>query len=301
MNQQLVGWVLLSLISMTYVLPTLAHPTDSMAMGKKIVEKPNSSKKVVLEDRNDLDDVSTNQISQTDGGFSWSNMIGMVMQLLFNPSGLNQQVGPSKSDGLDTDQVGAPASPWANLLSVGLKILTALLGGGGINQNDGIDKVDNSSPMQGILAAVLSAVMGSKDPDQISTMAKQAGEFINIVVNLLDALKTSFSHRSMAARSIGKKDSVSEAAVASLTLLKGYMKTMNTIDEECMQKYICDANRECSNDLNGTSAIYCQLGTYFTSMLMQKTNPITFNSVYSAGKRGRSGENCRLIYAKCIN
>jgi hypothetical protein len=29
---------------------------------------------------------------------------------------------------------------------------------------------------QGVLTAVLSAVMGSKDPDQVSTMAKQAGE-----------------------------------------------------------------------------------------------------------------------------
>lgn len=29
---------------------------------------------------------------------------------------------------------------------------------------------------QGILAAVLSAVLGTKDPDQVSTMAKQAGE-----------------------------------------------------------------------------------------------------------------------------
>jgi len=33
------------------------------------------------------------------------------------------------------------------LLSVGLKILTAFLGGGNV-AGDGIDKVDNSSPMQ---------------------------------------------------------------------------------------------------------------------------------------------------------
>ena len=51
-------------------------------------------------------------------------------------------------------------------------------------------------------------------------MIKFALQFINIVMNLLDALKTSFSHRSMAARSLGKKDSVSEAAVAGLSLLK---------------------------------------------------------------------------------
>jgi len=37
-------------------------------------------------------------------------------------------------------------SPWANFLTVGLKILTAILGGG--TGGDGIDKVDNGSPMQ---------------------------------------------------------------------------------------------------------------------------------------------------------
>lgn len=45
-------------------------------------------------------------------------------------------------------------------------------------------------------------------------------QFINIVVNLLDALKTSFSHRSMTARSLGKKDTISEAAIAGLTMFK---------------------------------------------------------------------------------
>jgi hypothetical protein len=38
-------------------------------------------------------------------------------------------------------------SPWANFLTVGLKILTAILGGG-TGGGDGIDKVDNGSPMQ---------------------------------------------------------------------------------------------------------------------------------------------------------
>lgn len=66
------------------------------------------------------------------------------MQMIFNPGGGQQ--GPNKSEGLD-DGVGAAPSPWANLLSVGLKILTAFLGGGA-GGGDGIDKVDNGSPMQ---------------------------------------------------------------------------------------------------------------------------------------------------------
>lgn len=65
------------------------------------------------------------------------------MQMIFNPGPAQ---GPNKSDGLDDTSI-AP-SPWANLLSVGLKILSAFLGGGAAAPSDGIDKVDNGSPMQ---------------------------------------------------------------------------------------------------------------------------------------------------------
>lgn len=102
-------------------------------------------------------------------------------------------------------------------------------------------------------------MLGAKDPDQVNIMAKQAGEFINIVVNLLDALKTSFSHRSFNARSHGRKDSVSDLGIASITMLKGYVKTTGNASEKCMQRYMCEANTECNNDIGGNS-IFCQMG-----------------------------------------
>ncbi|XP_054257171.1 uncharacterized protein LOC128988186 isoform X2 [Macrosteles quadrilineatus] len=293
-KQQITGWCMLAVLGCSMVNPVLGYPSvvtaahlpdnsdwkpyapapvpapapDAAPEARKFAEKPNASKKVIaLEDRNDIDDIQTNQIS--DAGFSWSNMLAMVMQMLFNPIG-SQQVGPNKSDSIDTDQ-GISPSPWANLLTMGLKILTAILGGGGAPQGDGIDKVDNSSPMQ----------------------------FINIVVNLLDALKTSFSHRSIAARSIGRKDSVSEAAVASLSLLKGYVRTMKTTDDNCHEKYICEANNECANSMNGSSTIYCQLSTYAASFLLQRTGEAPFDKFYEAGRRGRSGDDCRQLYLTC--
>ena len=79
-------------------------------------------------------------------------------------------------------------------------------------------------------------------------------------MNLLDALKTSFSHRSLSARSIGKRDSVSDAAVASISMLKGYVRTYKSSNDKCMQKYLCEANSECINEIGGAS-IFCQLGT----------------------------------------
>lgn len=70
-------------------------------------------------------------------------MLGILMQMLLGQGG--GVASPSKNEIDD----GVPASPWANLLSVGLRVLTAILGGPQ-QQVDGIDKVDNqaSSPMQ---------------------------------------------------------------------------------------------------------------------------------------------------------
>ncbi|CAO1295066.1 unnamed protein product [Diamesa serratosioi] len=309
-----VGWSLFGLIVTHCFFMTLAYPQQKQPQqifgsqtlvhqnkfipsnevletdSRKFAEKPNALKKVALDDIDE--DIQTNQIS--DGGFSWSNMLGMVMQMFFNGAG-QQVAGPTKSD--DTDNNGLAASPWANIISVGLKIVTALLGGGA--NNDGIDKVDNgNSPMQGVLAAVFSTMFNSKDPEQANTMAKQAGEFISIVVNLLDALKTSFSHRSLRARSLGKKDSVSDAAVASISMIKSYIRTYNIQDEKCMQKYVCDANTECSADI-GKSSVFCQLGTYATSFLLERQTNKSFEMLLEAGRKGRSGVDCKQIYLDC--
>lgn len=85
-------------------------------------------------------------------------------------------------------------------------------------------------------------------------------QFIQIVMNLLDALKTSFSHRSLTARSLGKRDSVSDAAVAGIALLKGYVRTYRNSEDKCMQRYMCDANTDCVREIGGSS-IFCQLGS----------------------------------------
>ncbi|XP_047508224.1 uncharacterized protein LOC125051735 isoform X2 [Pieris napi] len=286
MHQKVAGWALLALISSSAILHTLAYPQhaplisqatsnvrtqnpqyysnslplphEQMVQERKFAEKPNALKKVALDD---IDEIQNNSIS--DGGFSWSNMLGMIMQMLFNPG----TTGPNKSDNIDTDSV-AP-SPWANLLSMGLKILTAILGGGA--SSDGIDKVDNgNSPMQ----------------------------FINIVVNLLDALKTSFSHRSLTARSMGRKDSVSDAALAGIAMMKTYVRSFGTNDDKCLQKYVCDANSECSTDI-GPKSVFCQLGTYAASFVLERQSGATSQQFYEAGRRGRSGVDCRELYLQC--
>ncbi|XP_046384159.1 uncharacterized protein LOC124154456 isoform X2 [Ischnura elegans] len=268
MQRQAVGWALLALICTSCVMPILALPHPGTALeprseaeARKYAEKPNASKKVVSGEAENHD-LQTNSVQE---GFSLTNLFMMVMQMLFPATPYN----PTKSDSIDTDQ-GVTPSPWANLLAVGLKILTAFFGGGQPAHSDGIDKVDNSTPLQ----------------------------FVNIVVNLLDALKTSFSHRSMSVRALGMRDSVSEAAVAGLTMLKGCMLALNTDNHICAERFLCEASSECSKELQG-STMLCKLGTVGASFVLQKTNGKPFQNFYEAARIGRSGEKCRVAYATC--
>ncbi|XP_034938851.1 uncharacterized protein [Chelonus insularis] len=308
-NNKLIALCLVAItLGQTFSLPQhpAYHPEQyaqqKVGEERKFAEKPNAMKKVALDD---IDDIGSNQIQENSAaGFSWSNMLGMIMQMLLGQT--TGITGPSKNEIDD----GVPSSPWANLLTMGLRVLTAILGGAQ-QPVDGIDKVDNqSSPMQGILTAVLGAFLGQgRNPEQFSTMAKQATEFISIVVNLLDALKTSFSHRSLSARSVGKRDTISEAVVASITMLKGYMRSMKTfstagrMEEEgqrgCAERALCEASAECVADTQGGSTILCQLGSYTTSFVLEKQSGIRFEALYEAGRRGRSGEDCRTLYMDC--
>ncbi|XP_015118600.1 uncharacterized protein LOC107042198 [Diachasma alloeum] len=270
---------------------------------RKFVEKPNAIKKAGLDD---IDDVGSNSIQEGGAtGFSWSSMLGMLMQMLLGQTGAI--TGPSKNDIDD----GVAASPWSNLLTVGLRVITAILGGAQQPVDGGLDKVDNQSgTMQGILTAVLGALLGQgRNPEGVATMAKQTSEFINIVMNLLDALKTSFSHRSLNARSLGRRDSVSEAAVASISMLKAYMRTMKAYsnsgkseDEEqrgCPERIMCEASADCAADSPKQSPVFCQLGSYLASWYLQGQDGAHFEALYDAARRGRTGENCRTIFVDC--
>ncbi|XP_053679014.1 uncharacterized protein LOC128729452 isoform X2 [Anopheles nili] len=264
----LMGLMLSNMMICTWSYPQqnqqLQHHQQHTVEQRKFAEKPNVIKKVALDD---IDEIQTNQIQ--DGGFSWSNMLGLLMQMIFNGGGGGGGNVPTKSDDIDNGVSSFGQSPWANVISVGLKIITTLLGGGGAG--DGIDKVDNGgSPMQ----------------------------FINIVVNLLDALKTSFSHRSLTARSLGKKDVVSDATVASLAMMKGFVRSTRNADDRCMQKYICEANIDCLGAIGGSS-IFCQLGSYATSYILERQTGKAFENFYEAGRNGRSGFDCRQLYLEC--
>lgn len=43
---------------------------------------------------------------------------------------------------------------------------------------------------------------------------------------------------------------------------QGYVKTFKTDDDDCAKKIVCEASRECAQDMSQSSNVFCQLGTY---------------------------------------
>lgn len=115
------GWCFVTLIISSLIMTTIALPQQQIAMrqqridpdNRKFAEKPNALKKVALDDLDD--DIQSNQIGDSVNGFSWSNVMGSVLQMLFN-GGL--MAGPNKSDDVEPAPAFA-ASPWAQIFQVG--------------------------------------------------------------------------------------------------------------------------------------------------------------------------------------
>ncbi|XP_053649426.1 uncharacterized protein [Cherax quadricarinatus] len=184
---------------------------------------------------------------------------------------------------------------WSRVFSLGVQMLLSLLGG----DNSAIDKMDGASPVESILTAVISYLTGSNDPQEVGVMAKQASELFGLVVTLLDALRTSFSQRSFEARSLGSSDPLADAAVAATTMLKSYIKTYETEDDVCMQKFLCEANSDCVYGTGDTGYLFCQMGTYGMSYILERSTYTPFEIYNDAGRRGRVGENCQEIFNEC--
>lgn len=94
MYKKTTGLALLALIASSCIVSSIAYPNNvesgflpsrspqlpAQRIERKFAEKPNAIKKVALDD---LDDIQTNQISDSSSGFSWSNLLGKLNQFHF--------------------------------------------------------------------------------------------------------------------------------------------------------------------------------------------------------------------------
>lgn len=306
-RQQTLGWSLVALVVLQMTLPALALPQlfGKMAeQGRKFAVKPNSNKKVIT-DNNEIapTEQSGSSSGGSGGGFPWGTIFNTIIQMFLG--GSSGGSGIDKADSPGSSAVQGGGFNWMNLVNLGLRLMLSTLNSGSAS---GLDKADSgssssssssSSPMQAMLGPLLASFLGGQDKADVASLAKQAGNLIQLISSLMDALKVSFSQRSSHARSLGTKDPFSDAAVAAVTIMKGYINTQKHTDEVCMQRVMCEANHECSQDAPDSGYLFCQLGTYAASYLLERSTFTPLDAFTQAGRQGRTGESCAQIYQQC--
>lgn len=232
-------------------------------------------------------------LSNAAQGFEWGSMLGMALKLLVG----GPRDGAPNHRQETIAQLTKGELTWTKMISLAMEIVLTLVGG---NEDNHIDRQDvEPSPVENILSAVIAYMTGLKNQGEVNLMAKQATELLGVLVSLLDALRTSFSQRSAAARSLGSTDSLAEAAVATTAMFKGLLRSYRTEDEVCMRRFLCEASAECVDGATDAGYLFCQVGTYGVSYLLEKSTSTSFDMYEDAGHRGRVGEDCIQVYRDC--
>ncbi|GFS46665.1 uncharacterized protein NPIL_147931 [Nephila pilipes] len=129
--------------------------------------------------------------------------------------------------------------------------------------------------------------------------AATSKQILNIFVSVLDMLKSTLGQRARSATSRGSRAVLGDAATASASLLKGYIRAFMTNNNSCVQKYLCEASKEAVNDGREVGYLIAQIGGYAASYALENQKSAAFQENYSASRRGRSGEDCKAVYQIC--
>lgn len=163
-----------------------------------------------------------------------------------------------------------------------------------------------------IVKTIVKLVFGNSEESSATSR-----HVLNLLVKVLDMLKTQFTQRnarSSPASVRGIKESVDDAAAASLSMFKGLVRSVLSTDQKCTQRHICEAASQASRESRELGYLIAQFGGYvqvvLTSFAPLTTNPhryassyildsqksIPFNANYDAARMGRAGGDCRKVY-----
>lgn len=96
------------------------------------------------------------------------------------------------------------------------------------------------------------------------------------------------------------KDTAEEAAIAGVSVLQGYVKSLlANNDEQCIKRYLCQAGREAvfMRDSRELSNVIAMVGGYASSYLLDSANSGKFKDLYMASSKGRAlKEDCAQLY-----
>jgi len=181
--------VLSSCILQGYSLPQRRMSAEEF--GRKFGGSPN-------EISNEIDyQEEVSPAAKEEGGLS-ATIIDIALQVVpLIVKALTDGTGPSQTDRIeDVSLNGEDPFSVQNILVLGLKLFLAVAGNNSdVDRNDNADNSPLQAVLKSVMPAVISAATGSKDRQELETMAGQATQVIELVFDLINTLTTSMSQR----------------------------------------------------------------------------------------------------------
>ena len=80
------------------------------------------------------------------------------------------------------------------------------------------------------------------------------------IEQVLDMLKTSFGQRARSSSPKGLRESLDDAAIAGISMLRGYVKSVLSPSEQCTQRHIFEAASRASREGRELGYLIAQFG-----------------------------------------
>ena len=109
-----------------------------------------------------------------------------------------------------------------------------------------------------IVKTIMKLVFGTSEESTATSR-----QVLNLLVKVLDMLKTSFNQRnarSALSSNHGLKESIDDAAVASISMLKGFLRSALSNDQQCVQRHICEAATQATRESRELGYLISQFG-----------------------------------------
>lgn len=110
-----------------------------------------------------------------------------------------------------------------------------------------------------IVKTIVKLVFGNSEESTATSR-----QVLGMLVKVIDMVKTNLVQRNGRSSSMGSerglKDSFDDAAVAGISMLKGFIRTFLTSDQQCIQRYVCDAASQASRESRELGYIISKIG-----------------------------------------
>lgn len=138
-----------------------------------------------------------------------------------------------------------------------------------------------------LIKSIITMLFGSQQEVRATSRS-----LLNVVSKALDLLKNAFSPKSRSSGARTFRESAEDVAAAGISMLQGYVKSVLTNDDACVQHYLCQASKEARNSQKETGALIATVGGYATSMMLNQTKSADMKLYNEAHSLGRANGDC---------